>query len=101
MTPADLRAICNSLNPGGQSKLARMIGVDPRTIRNKLSGSTPITESDALAIQKAVEKAEGRLRRARSSAQQKPQPMWAGVNLRTESFGSVNQKKLGWQTCLK
>jgi DNA-binding transcriptional regulator YdaS (Cro superfamily) len=57
---AELRAVCDSLGYGGQSKLARMIGVDPRTIRNKLSGSTPITESDALAIQKAVEMAEAR-----------------------------------------
>jgi hypothetical protein len=26
MTPADLRSICDSFNPGGQSKLARMLG---------------------------------------------------------------------------
>jgi hypothetical protein len=73
MTPADdeqarlraeLHATCDSLNDGhgtgGQSRLARMIGVDPRTIRNKLSDSTPITLEDELAIQKAVEMAEGR-----------------------------------------
>jgi len=57
---AEVRAICNSLGYGGRGKLARMIGRDPRTIRNKLAGKSPITESDALAIQKAVEKAEGR-----------------------------------------
>jgi hypothetical protein len=64
VTPADLRAICDSLNDergtGGQSRLARMIGVDGRTIRNKLSGKSPITLEDELAIQKAVEMAEGR-----------------------------------------
>src|SRR5262249_34090090 len=60
----ELRAICDSLGYGGQTKLARMIGRDPRTIRNKLSGQTPITESDelairqALSIQRAVELAE-------------------------------------------
>jgi hypothetical protein len=58
MTAADLRAICDSLNDehgtGGQTRLARMIGRSPRTIRNKLSGQSPITQSDELAIRQAV-----------------------------------------------
>jgi DNA-binding transcriptional regulator YdaS (Cro superfamily) len=76
MTPDVLRAICDTLNDergtGGQSRLARMIGVDPRTIRNKLSGSTPITESDTLAIQKAVEMASGSARPLRRAPATKP-----------------------------
>ncbi len=64
MTPADLRAICDSLNDergtGGQSKLARLLVWHHSTVWRKLDGKSPITESDALAIQKAVERAEGR-----------------------------------------
>ena len=63
MTPADLQAICDGLNnergTGGQSKLARLLGWNYSTLWRKLSGKSPITESDALAIQKAVEIAEG------------------------------------------
>src|SRR5271157_5907608 len=36
LTPAELRALCDSLNPGEQSKLARMLGCSPRTMRRKL-----------------------------------------------------------------
>jgi DNA-binding transcriptional regulator YdaS (Cro superfamily) len=61
MTPADLRAICNLLNEergtGGQSKLARLLSWHHSTVWRKLNGKSPITESDAFAIQKAVEKA--------------------------------------------
>ena len=64
VTPTDLWAICNSLNDergtGGQSKLARLLGWDYSTLWRKLNGKSPITESDALAIQKAMEIAEGR-----------------------------------------
>jgi hypothetical protein len=64
MTPADLRAICDSLNDergtGGQSKLARLLDWHHSTIWRKLNRKSSITESDDLAIQKAVEKAEGR-----------------------------------------
>ena len=64
MTPADLRVICDSLNDdrgtGGQSKLARMLGWHHSTVWRKLNGKSAITESDALAIQKAREMAEGR-----------------------------------------
>jgi DNA-binding transcriptional regulator YdaS (Cro superfamily) len=64
MTPADLRAIYDSLNDergtGGQSKLARLLGWHYSTICRKLTGQSPITESDALAIRKAVEMAERR-----------------------------------------
>jgi DNA-binding transcriptional regulator YdaS (Cro superfamily) len=63
MTPADLRSLCDSLNDergtGGQSKLARLLGWHHSTVWRKLNGRLPITESDALAIQKAVEMAEG------------------------------------------
>ena len=64
LTPANLRVICESLNDehgtGGQSKLARLLKWQHSTVRRKLNGKSPITESDALAIQKAVELAEGR-----------------------------------------
>jgi plasmid maintenance system antidote protein VapI len=59
MIPADLRATCDSLNDehgtGGQSKLARLLGWHRSTIWRKLNGKSRITESDALAIQKALE----------------------------------------------
>jgi hypothetical protein len=58
MMPVDLLAICNSLNPGGQTGLARLLDWDHSTVWRKLNGKSPITESDALAIQKAVEMAE-------------------------------------------
>ena len=64
MTPADLRVICDSLNDehgtGGQSKLARLLGWHHSTVWRKLTGKSPITESDALAIHKALEMAGGR-----------------------------------------
>jgi DNA-binding transcriptional regulator YdaS (Cro superfamily) len=59
-----MRAICNKLNDGrdtgGQSKLARLLGWHHSTVWRKLNGKSAITESDALAIQKAVEMSEGR-----------------------------------------
>jgi DNA-binding transcriptional regulator YdaS (Cro superfamily) len=64
MTPADLRAITISLNDergtGGQTRLARLLGWHHSTVWRKLNGKSPISESDALAIRKAVEIAEGR-----------------------------------------
>jgi DNA-binding transcriptional regulator YdaS (Cro superfamily) len=64
MTPADLRAICDSLDDergtGGQSRLASRLGWHHSTVWRKLNGQSPITESDALAIQKAVEMASDR-----------------------------------------
>jgi hypothetical protein len=46
-TPADLRAICDSLNDergtGGQSKLARLIGWHYSTLWRKLNGKSSIT----------------------------------------------------------
>jgi DNA-binding transcriptional regulator YdaS (Cro superfamily) len=64
MTPADLWIICDSLNDerstGGQSRLARLLGWNHSTVYRKLTGQSPISESDALAIQKAVEMVEGR-----------------------------------------
>jgi plasmid maintenance system antidote protein VapI len=63
MTPADLRAICDSLNDergtGGQTKLARLLNWHHSTVWRKLSGKSPITESNALALQKTVETASG------------------------------------------
>ena len=63
MTPADLRTITISLNDergmGGQWKLARLFDWDYSTLWRKPNGKSPITESDALAIQKTVEIASG------------------------------------------
>ncbi len=54
MTPADLRAICDSLigerGTGGQTKLARLLGWHHSTVWRKLYGKSPITQSDELAI---------------------------------------------------
>jgi hypothetical protein len=59
MTPTDLRSICDSLDDklgkGGQSKLAGMLGWHHSTVWRKLNGKSRITESDALAIKKALE----------------------------------------------
>ena len=64
MTPVDLRVICGSLNykrrTGANSKLARLLGWHYTTVWRKLSGRSQITESDALAIQKAIEMAGDR-----------------------------------------
>jgi DNA-binding transcriptional regulator YdaS (Cro superfamily) len=58
LTPADLRAICDTLNDergtGGQSKLARLLGWHHSTLWRKLNGLSPITQSDELAIRQAV-----------------------------------------------
>jgi hypothetical protein len=63
VNPADLRAICDSLNDergtGGQSRLARVLKRHHTTVWRKLTGRSPIIESNVLAIQKAVEMAEG------------------------------------------
>lgn len=60
MTPAELRAICDSLNDergtGGQTRLARLLGWDASTVRRKLTGKTGITRSDELAIERALQK---------------------------------------------
>jgi DNA-binding transcriptional regulator YdaS (Cro superfamily) len=54
MIPADLRAIRDSLNPGGQSKLARMLGWHHSTVWRKLNGKSRITPSDEMAIKQAL-----------------------------------------------
>ena len=63
MTLADLRAICDSLNDergtGGQTRLARLLDWHHSTVWRKLTGKSPITESDALAILKSMQMAEG------------------------------------------
>jgi hypothetical protein len=59
MTPADLRAVCGSLNDergtGGQSKLARLLGWNHSTIWRKLNSQSNITTSDDLVIKKVLE----------------------------------------------
>jgi len=59
MPPDELRANCDSLvverGTGGQSRLARLLGWNYSTLWRKLNGRSQITESDALAIQRAVE----------------------------------------------
>ena len=58
MSPADLRAICDSLNDergtGGQSKLARLLDWHHSTVWRKLAGQSPITQSDELAIRQVL-----------------------------------------------
>jgi hypothetical protein len=58
VTPADLRATCDSLNDehgtGGQSKLARLLGWHHSTIWRKLNGKSRISQSDELAITGAL-----------------------------------------------
>jgi DNA-binding transcriptional regulator YdaS (Cro superfamily) len=58
MTPAELRSICDKLNPGGQSKLARMISVSPRTMRRWIAGKVEIPALIDLAISKSLELAD-------------------------------------------
>jgi hypothetical protein len=59
MTPADLRAICESLNDergtGGQTRLARLLDWHHSSIWRKLTGKSPITQADELAICQAVQ----------------------------------------------
>jgi len=58
LTPADLRATCDSLNDergtGGQSKLARSLEWNYSTLWRKLKGLSKITRSNELAIREAV-----------------------------------------------
>lgn len=62
MTPAELRAICDSLNDersvGGQTRLAELLGWDDSTVRRKLAGKSRITQVDQLAIERALQKLE-------------------------------------------
>jgi hypothetical protein len=61
LTPADVRAICDSLNDergtGGQSKLARLLGWNYSTLWRKLNGKSPITQSYELAVRQAMDDA--------------------------------------------
>jgi hypothetical protein len=52
-TSACLRAIRNGLNPGGQSKLARLLGWHYSTLWRKPNGKNRITQSDELAIRQS------------------------------------------------
>jgi hypothetical protein len=60
MTSSHLRPISISLNDEratcGQTRLARLLGWRHSTVWQKLNGQSPITQSDELAIQKALEK---------------------------------------------
>jgi DNA-binding transcriptional regulator YdaS (Cro superfamily) len=60
MTPAKLRAICDSLNPGGQTRLASLLGIHPTLIRKKLAGKVSISRVDELAIKHVVAGYKGR-----------------------------------------
>lgn len=61
MTTAELRAICEALDEeggrGGQSRLARLLDWHHSTVWRKLTGRSRVTESDGLAIRRAVEMA--------------------------------------------
>jgi len=58
LTPADLRAICDSFDDehgtGGQSKLARLLKWNHSTVWRKLNGKSRITQSNELAISGAL-----------------------------------------------
>jgi hypothetical protein len=58
MTPADLRAICESLNDergtGGQTRLARLLDLNYTTLWRQLNGKSRITQSNELAIRAAT-----------------------------------------------
>lgn len=47
MTPTELRTIRDKFNPGGTTKLARILDITPRTMRKKLSGESPIKKAEA------------------------------------------------------
>ena len=49
-----------ALNLGGQTKAACLLAWRHRTVWRKLNGKSAIAESDALAIPKDMEMAEGR-----------------------------------------
>ena len=57
-TAGHLRFAQRRARQGRASKLARLLGWHHSTVWRKLNGKSPITESDALAIQKAVEMAD-------------------------------------------
>jgi hypothetical protein len=58
MTRLDVRVICDSLDDGrgtgGQTRLARLLGWHHSTVWRKLTGNSPITQADQLAIRQAV-----------------------------------------------
>jgi hypothetical protein len=58
--PTGQDVLTEVLRDGARRMLARLLGWHHSTVWRKLTGKSPITESDALAIQKAVEMAEGR-----------------------------------------
>ena len=60
MTPTELRAVCDSLNPGGQTRLARLLGIHPTLMRKKLAGKVGISRVDELAIKHVVAGAKRR-----------------------------------------
>lgn len=56
MTPGEFRTLCNSLNPGGQTKLARMLKVNPRTVRRWLASKSRIPTAVTLLLEKLNER---------------------------------------------
>ncbi|VTR94218.1 family transcriptional regulator : : HTH_8 [Gemmata massiliana] len=58
MTPGELRKTCDLLNvergTGEQTKLARLLGWNPSTVRRKLSGMSLVTQADELAIRAEI-----------------------------------------------
>lgn len=60
MTPADLRAICDTLDDergtGGQTKLTRLVGWHYSTLWRKLNGKSRISTADELAIRQVLGK---------------------------------------------
>jgi hypothetical protein len=58
MNPADLRAICDSRNDkrgtDGQSMLARLLEWHHSILWRELTGKSPISQADELAIRQAV-----------------------------------------------
>jgi len=50
MTPAELRAICNDMNPGGQTRLAKLLGMNRTVLVKKLGGKVGISQRDEIAI---------------------------------------------------
>lgn len=56
MTRAELRAHCGSLKPGGQTKLAGLIGMHATLLRKKLAGKVKIRKVDELAVKEAIKR---------------------------------------------
>lgn len=58
MTPIELRTICESLNPGGQTKLSALTGYNVNHINRMIKGTRAINDRAAIVIKTAT-KGEG------------------------------------------